>query len=121
MDPNRVELNCSPSSRRVRLAVLGVAALASIALVLSSLPAHHQSPAAAPLPSARPADAPIAPSVPPMAEPDIEDVAMEEVPLEELTVRLAHFCFAMRDEFDLDPETGLRPFPVGCPQRYESF
>jgi hypothetical protein len=120
MDPNRVELNCSPSSRRVRLAVLGVAALASIALVLSSLPARQQSPAAAPLRPARPTDAPIAPSVP-VAEPDIEDVAIDEPPLEELTVRLAYFCLAMRDEFDLDPETGLRPFPVGCPQRYESF
>ena len=104
MEPNRVELNCSPSSRRVRLAVLGVAALASAALVLSSLPTHHLSPAAAPLRPAAPA-----------AEPDIEEVTIDEPPLEELTVRLAQFCFAMRDEFDLDPETGLRPFPPDCP------
>ena len=117
MEPNRVELNCSPLSRRVRLAVLGVAGLASVALVLSSLPARDQSPAAAPLRPAAPADAPIA--VPMPVEPDMEEmeeVAIDEHPLEELTVRLAHFCLSMRDEFDLDPETGLRPFPPSCPQ-----
>jgi hypothetical protein len=42
MKPNRVELNCSPTTRRGRLALLAVAALAAAALVLSSLPARHQ-------------------------------------------------------------------------------
>jgi hypothetical protein len=116
MQPNRVELNCSPSSRRTRLIVLGVAALAAAALVLSNLPLRDQSPAAAPTrPSAvTPIDPPV------VLEPDIQDDAfgeatIEELPLVELTFRLARFCYAMRDEFDLDPVTGLHPMPLGCP------
>lgn len=110
MEPNRVELNCSSSSRRVRLAALGVAALASAALALPNLPALQQPQAAAPLRPVRPAIAPTTVLVPD-AEADVE-----EPPLEELTVRLARFCLAMRDEFDLDAETGMRPFPPSCPQ-----